>query len=148
MSTQVLPLREFKDKLKIDLKPVKYKHFSKGSKMGNSLLTRIRLNRSDLNSHKFTIGLSDSAECACHAKKENSEHYLTTCFLFSGERQILYNLVEHFIPNFRNKSKSKQYEILTNGININTQEFNSTNTIIAIAVQKYILATKRFSETF
>ena len=148
VSTQLLPLREFKDKLKIDLKPVKYKHFSKGSKMGNSLLTRIRLNRSDLNSHKFTIGLSDSAECACHAKKENSEHYLTTCFLFSGERQILYNLVEHFIPNFRNKSKSKQYEILTNGININSQEFNSTNTIIAIAVQKFILATKRFSETF
>ena len=111
-------------------------------------MTRIRLNRSNLNLHKFTIGLSDPAEFPCHAKKENSEHYLTTCFLFSGERQILYNLVEHFIPNFRNKSKSKQYEILTNGININTQEFNSTNTIIAIAVQKFILATKRFSETF
>ena len=126
---------------------IKYKHFSKGSKIGNSLLTRIRLNRSNLNLHKFTIGLSDSAECDCHAKKETSEHYLTTCFLFSGERQILYNLVEHYIPNFKNKTKAKQYEILTMGINIHSQKFNSTNTTIAIAVQKFILATKRFSET-
>ena len=146
VSTQVLPLKDFKDKLKQELKPVKYKHFSKGSKIGNSLLTRIRLNRLNLNLHKFTIGLSDSAECACHAKKETSEHYLTPCFLFSGERQILYNLVEHYIPHFKNITKAKQYEILTMGINIHSQEFNSTNTTIAIAVQKYILATKRFSE--
>ena len=104
------------------------------------------MNRSNLNLHKFTIGLSDSAECDCHAKKETSEHYLTTCFLFSGERQILYNLVEHYIPNFKNKTKAKQYEILTMGINIHSQEFNSTNTTIAIAVQKFILTTKRFSD--
>ena len=121
---QVLPLIEFKDKLKRDLKPIKYKHFSKGSKIGNSLLTRIRLNRSNLNLHKFTIGLSDSAECDCHAKKETSEHYLTTCFLFSGERQILYNLVEHYIPNFKNKTKAKQYEkwvLIFTGKNLTAQ---------------------------
>ena len=32
------------------------------------------------------------------------------------------------------------------GINKDQPEFNSTNTTIAIAVQKFILTTKRFSE--
>ena len=32
------------------------------------------------------------------------------------------------------------------GINVDQPEFNSTNKTIAIAVQKFILATKRFSE--
>ena len=81
VSTQVMQLSDFKEQLKNDLKPIKYKHFSKGSKIGNSLFTRIRLNRSDLNLHKFSIGLSESAECICHANKESTMHYLTECFL-------------------------------------------------------------------
>ena len=72
-------------------------------------------------------------------------HYLTECFLYSGERQILFDLVEHYIPNFQNKSKVKQKEILLMGINKDQHEFNSTNTSIAIEVQKFILTTKRFS---
>ena len=146
VSTQVMQLPDFKEKLKSSLKPMRYKHFSKGSKIGNTLLTRIRLKRSDLNLHKFTIGLSDSAECLCHAKKESTIHYLTECFLYSGERQILFNRVEQYIPNFLNKSKVKQNEILLMGINTDQTEFNSTNTTIAIAVQTFILTTKRFSE--
>ena len=126
---------------------MKHKHFSKGSKIGNKLLTRVRLSRSDLNSHKFAIGQSESAECSCHAKNESSLHYLTECFLYTGERQTLYNLVEHYIPQFLNKTKQKQYDILLMGINTDQPEFNSTNTTITIAVQKFILSTKRFSET-
>ena len=143
VSTQVMQLSDFKEQLKKEIKPLKHKHFSKGSKIGNELLTRIRLNRSDLNSHKFTIGLSESAECSCHAKSESSLHYLTECFLYTGERQTLYNLVEHYIPQFLNKTKHKQYDILVMGINTDQPEFNSTNTTITIAVQKFILSTKK-----
>ena len=81
--------------------PKKYKHFSKGSKIGNSLLARIRLNHSDLNLHKFSIGLFESAECVCHANKESTMHYLTEYFLYSGELQVLFNIVEHYIPKFQ-----------------------------------------------
>ena len=144
--TQVMQLPDFKEQLKKDLKPKKYKHFSKGSKIGNALLSRIRLNRSDLNLHKFTIGLAESAECNCHAEKESSFHFIIECFLYSRERQTLFSLVEHYIPFFSNCSKTKQYEILVMGINVDQPEFNSTNKTIAIAVQKFILATKRFSE--
>ena len=45
VSTQVMMLSDFKEQLKKELKPVRYKHFSKGNKLGNSLLTRLRLNR-------------------------------------------------------------------------------------------------------
>ena len=56
ISTKRLGLQEFKDKLKEKLKPIRVKHHSYGSKIGNTFLTRIRLDRSDLNLHKFIIG--------------------------------------------------------------------------------------------
>ena len=146
VETQLLTVPDFKMKLKEKLKPKKFKQYSKGSKIGNTLLARIRLQRSDLNLHKFSIGQSESPECICHLKYESSEHYLIDCFLYSCERQILFNQVEHFIPNFINFSKSKKYEILLNGLKSDNPEFNSTNTSILIAVQNFILKTKRFSD--
>ena len=86
VSTQLMALPDFKDQLKIEFKPIKIKHYSKGSKIGNTLLTRIRLDRSDLNLHNFTIGLSETPECLSHANKESSLHYLIECFHYSGER--------------------------------------------------------------
>ena len=141
-----MDLPDFKEQLKNDLKPKKLRHFSKGSKLGNTLLARIRLNRSDLNLHKFTIGLVDTSECLCHAKKESSIHYLIECFLYSGERQTLFSLVEHYIPNFNLQNKITMFEILVNGINIENPDFNNTNTSISIAVQHFIFKTKRFSD--
>ena len=97
-------LPDVKVQLKKELKPSKVKHLSRGSKIGSSLLTRIRLNGSDLNLHKFDIGLHDTPEC--HAT-ESSFHYIIDCFLYSGEGQTLYNLVEHYIPRFSKFSKRK-----------------------------------------
>ena len=56
---------EFKFRLKIHLKPKKQKHFRRGTKRGNSLLTQLRVGRSQLNAHKFTLGLSDTDKCVC-----------------------------------------------------------------------------------
>ena len=141
-------LPDFKTQLKNDLKPWKYKHFSRGSKIGNSLFSRIRLNRSDLNQHKFDIGQHDSPECLCHAKSESSIHYIMDCFLYSGERRTLFNLVEHYIPNFTKLNKTKQFEILLLGISPENPEFHTTNIILSIAVQKIFLKSKRFHETY
>ena len=54
--------------------------------------------------------------------------------------------VEHYIPQFLSKTKQDQYDILVTGINTDQPEFNSTNTTITIAVQKFVLTTKRFSD--
>ena len=144
VGTQLLPLPEFKIKLKEELKPKKFKHFSKGSKIGNTLLTRIRLERSDLNLHKFTIRQSETSECLCNAKSESSQHYLIDCFLFTSERQVLFDQVEYFIQNFKNFSKAKKFETLVMGINAGDPLFNYTNYSISIAVQNFILKSKRF----
>ena len=55
---------DFKSSMKTIFKPPRYKHFSKGSKLGNFLLTRIRVGKSDLNQHKFTIGLVENPATA------------------------------------------------------------------------------------
>ena len=69
------------------------------------------------------------------------------CFLYSGERQTLFNLVEHYIPNFPKLNKTKQFDILLLGITPENPEFHTTNTILTIAVQTFILKTKRFFKT-
>ena len=53
---------------------------------------------------------------------------------------------DHYIPNFLQLNKTKKYEILAIGINIDNPDYNTTNTTISIAVQNFIFATKRFSE--
>ena len=110
-STQAMALPDFKEKVKTSLKPDKIKHFSKGSKLGNILLTRIRLDRSYLNLHKFTIGHSDTPECMCHAKQELSLHFIIDCFLYSNECQTLFNLVEQFIPNLKLLTKLENMKL-------------------------------------
>ena len=145
-STQSLALPDFKIKRKDILKPSKIKHYTKGSKIGNILLTRIRLDRSDLNLHKYTIGFSDTPECQCHSKQESSLHFIIDYFLNSNERQTLCDLVEQFIPNFKRLNKRQKYEALAMGLHTNNPEYNHTNTNITIAVQNFILKTKRFSD--
>ena len=59
-------LVDFKEFTKLKFKPPKIKHYARGNKLGNSLLTKIRVGRSDFNQHKFTIGLPENPECSCH----------------------------------------------------------------------------------
>ena len=142
---QVLNLPDFKNSMKKMFKPNRYKHFARGSKLGNILLTRIRVGRSDLNQHKFTVGHVDSPECLCHFRSESPEHYFLDCFLYEPERQILFGLIEHYVPFFKNLTKKKKLELILTGINIENEEFLSTNTIIMKTTQNFILNTKRFA---
>ena len=76
-------LEDFKAELKLNIKPPTIKHFSKGSNHGKELITRLRVGRSDINLHKFTIGLIEKPECMCHAKQESTMHCLLDCFLYT-----------------------------------------------------------------
>ena len=137
-------MEDFKRSTKSIFKPPRYKHFSRGSKLGNILLTRIRVGRSDLNEHKFTIGQIDSPECMCHFRSESTEHYFLDCFLYSPERQILFRLIEHYVPFFKNLSKKKKLDLILNGVNINDDIFLPTNKTLMKATQYFILNTKHF----
>ena len=137
-------ITDFKEYLKSNTKPPRYKHFSRGNKLSNSLLTKIRVGRSDLNLHKFTIGLIDSPQCDCLFREESSSHYFLDCFLYSPERRILFDLIEHYIPKFSSFKKSQKLDIILRGFEIENIEFIGLNTTLTLAVQKFIMKTKRF----
>ena len=111
----ILELSEFKKELKVSLKPSKFKHFSYGSKLGNKLITRLRVGRSFLHSHSYAVGKAISPECSCHARQETSRHYLLQCFLYTVERQNLLDLVSQHVPNFNQLPLYKQENILLFG---------------------------------
>ena len=134
--------QDFRDRLKLDLKPEKYRHYSYGSRLGNKLLTRLRLGRSFLNSHAFAIGMSKSQTCLCHHKNETSRHYLLDCFLYTIERQSLIDQVSQLVTNFERLSKNEQVDILLFGFPDNEQF--QTNIEISKLVQTFIIKTKRF----
>ena len=72
----------FKDKLKQKYKHTCYKHFNKGSKLGNKLLTRLRLNRNYLRDNSYTIGLSDTPYCDCDmSSRDTTKHFFQDCTL-------------------------------------------------------------------
>ena len=134
-------LLDFKTEIKCLFKPFKYKHFSKGSKLGNTLLTKIRVGCSDLKQHKFTIGQVESPECLCHHKIEYLEHYFLDCFLYIQERQRLFSIIEHFIPNFPRLNKKQKLDIILKGIDSKNEKLIT----ITKAVQKFIITSQRFT---
>ena len=106
--------------------------------MGNMLFTRIRVGRSDLNQHRFSIGLVDSPECLCHHNTESPEHFFLDCLLYSPKRRILFGLIEQYMPFFKNLTKKRKLELILNGVYIDNDEFLSTNTVIMKATQAFI----------
>ena len=128
---------------KLKMKPKKIKHYSWGSKRGNTLWTQLRVGRSFLNAHGFAINLADSDLCLC-SRSESVQHFLTECFLFTEERNLLYDSMEQILPKFKTFPKKTKIEILLHGINLNSDEIDSRNGKIIYAVQNYILKTKRF----
>ena len=126
-------LLDFKDYTNQELKPPKYKHFGRGKKLSNTLLTQIRVGRSHLNQHKFTIGLSDSPQCLCLHREESTLHYFVDCFLYSHERQILFSKIEHHIPNFKNYSKKKKIDLILRGYNPDNVEFTQLSLPVGVS---------------
>ena len=140
-SFRLLDLPDFKAALKVQLKPTKVKYFAYGGKLSNKLLTRLRVGKSFLNSHSFIIGKSESPACLCHEKNETVLHYLLFCFLYTVERQVLFDQVTHYLPNFPQFPQSKKVDILLNGC----EKLNhDSNVEITKNVQNYILKTKHF----
>ena len=136
-------ISEFKIILKNKLKPQKVKHYSRGvSKLANSLHTQLRVGRSFLNSHGFSIGLNSSDLCSC-SKPETTSHYLISCQLYKDERSILFQTISKHIPSFPSLPQYKQLDIMLFGININNLEQDPRNLPIMFAVQNFILKTKR-----
>ena len=140
-----LLFNDFKDHLATYLKPKRHKHFNRGSKAGNNLLTQIRVGRSNLHSHSFMIGLTDNPVCTCNDGNETSLHYFLKCNLFIAERQVMFKQFEQYIPTFKSMTLKKKHDIILYGYKIDDDDFLYINTRLTISVQDYILKTKRFN---
>ena len=139
------PIEDFKIDLKVMLTPKRFKFYSKGNKYKCSLLTRIRVGRSFLNEHSFTLGFSPSMICdKCQATRESPIHFLTECDAYSESRLNMLNQIKHFIPNIFLLPKKRQFEILIYGYDPENDELLRYNTKIMIATQNFIYDTKRF----
>ena len=79
-------------------------------------------------------------------KTESPKHFFLQCFLYSPERQILFDLIEHNIPKFPNLNKKQKLDIILRGLDIDNPEFIQLNNTLTKYVQNFILSTKRFSE--
>ena len=138
---------DFKIDLKIRLTPNRYNFCSKGNNYKSSLLTRIRVGRSFLKEHSFTLGFFDSMSCyKCMAPCESPLHYINQCEEYSSFRLIILNKVKQVIPNIHLLAKKRQYEILVHSYNPDNDELVRYNTKILIATQDFIYDTKRFCD--
>ena len=140
-----MTLDDFKLYLKQEIKPKRHKFYSKGNKDKCSLLTRIRVGRSFLNEHSFSINLSESPACEkCNYPRENSLHYLCFCPAFTEQRNILLTKMEQFVPKFRQLPKKRQFEILVYGYQPDNIDLDKINTQIMFITHNFIYSTKRF----
>ena len=136
---------QFKNALKTLLCPKRYKFLSRGSKLGNTQLTRLRVGRSFLGSHSFTVGLSESPACInCTAQFDSPQHFFLDCPKYSEERRTLLDTIEHFIPKFRSFPKQKQFNIILHGFDPDNHDLFTTNVSLQYAAQHFILRTNRF----
>ena len=135
---------DFKNELKLRIKPPTYRHFRLGYKGVNTLMTLFRIGRTQLNSHRFTIGLSDTDRCLC-GSIESPIHYYLDCNQYQSDRIKLVDKLVNLIPNFKNLKRQRQLDIILNGI-IHKQgtDQDPRNRIITFAVQNFLVATNRF----
>ena len=78
--------------------------FSIYDPLGVKLLTRLRLQFSHLNEHKFRHGFGDTinAMCACGSEVETTEHFLLRYHLYSPQRLELFENLEKVDSSFLN----------------------------------------------
>ena len=94
----------------INAKKKKNLIFSIYDPLGVKLLTRLRLQFSHLNEHKFRHGFGDTINpmCACGSEVETTEHFLLRCHLYSPQRLELFENLEKVDSRFLNlKAKEK-----------------------------------------
>ena len=118
--------------------------FSVYDPSGAKLLTRLRLQFSHLNEHKFRHGFNDTFNpmCACGAEIETTEHFLLRCHFYSTQRLELFDYLEKVDPAFVHLNTKDQVHFLLYGSSTNT--LKSFNHDVLKNVIVYLKRTGRF----
>ena len=108
-------------------------YFYVGSRLGQILHTRLRLNCSSLNSHLFFKNIVQSPVCNC-GEIETTAHYLFNCPRYNNIRQ-------EFLSSLDDIPIQISTHLLIHG---SDQLSDEQNIFIFLATQSYIIKSKRF----
>ena len=116
-----------------------------GTKLGNTLHTRLRIGHSILNAHRFQICHKDtpSPACSCGHPNEDTNHFILWCPLHDHHRDILFREMKLIKPDFDQLSVKNKISTLLQGKNAN----ESQQAIIADIFQTFIIRTRRFNSS-
>lgn len=122
----------FKRKLNLNIeKPPKY--YTAGTRIGQIYHARLRTSCSALNQHLFSKSIINSPSCNCGAI-EDTQHFLFSCNLHAAHRRDLFQTISNI--------QRPSLQLLLYG---NPELSNNQNKTIFIAVQEFLIKTKRFA---
>ena len=92
----------FKSRLLSFIRPIQSDVYNIFDPIGLKFLTRLRLDFSHLNEHRFRHNFQDCLNplCSCSLQTEDTIHYLLHCHHFSQHRIDLINSVKHIFKCF------------------------------------------------
>ena len=137
-------LAVFKSNFLKGIRPTYKKCFNINDKTNIRVLTKLRVDFSDLRAHRFRHNFNClSPTCRCGLEDESNTHYLTSCNIFSDQRKNLYASVSSHIPNFNSLSNEEITQYLLYG---NKSLKDDINIKILTGTISFIKATKRFDK--
>lgn len=137
-------LSVFKSTFLKGIRPQNKKCFNVNNKTGIKILTKLRVEFSDLRAHRFRHNFNClSPTCRCELEDESNTHYLTVCDIFSEQRINLFSSVSSLIPNFNSLSNEEITQYLLYG---NKSLKDDVNMKILTGTISFIIATKRFDK--
>ena len=137
-------MTDFKVELGWLLKPPKIRLYSIGSKFGNSIHTQLRVGKSQLNDHLFTMRLTNTTGCMCREPVESTEHFLLDCFLYDVERKELFTSISGILIKKIDKyNKHDLVNALLFGEKTHDSDRYQHNKLLFLRVQNFLIKTKR-----
>ena len=109
--------------------------------LGVKLLSRLRLQFSLLNEHKFTHGSNDTVNpmCPCRTEVETNAHFLLCCHCFSSQRPELFDNLYNLDPSFSRLDNKEKVVWLYDSIS----DPNTLNKVVINFVNKFLKSPGR-----
>ena len=95
--------------------------FTIGSKRGNILHARLRMDMTQLNSHQHIFQNVLSPGCRCRHHSENIKHFVLHCHIYDNQRKTLFDSISQtLLTNFHGFKPKEQLSILLFGVDLNS----------------------------
>ena len=135
-------ISSFKKALLAVIRPIPAAVYNINDPVGLKLLTRLRVNLSHLNEHKFRHNFQDTLNplCSCSLEPESITHYLFHCLFYNDQRKTLLDSLCEIDESISNLSEANKI-ILYGNSNIYSTDLNTKIMICTIC---YIKTSERF----